>query len=158
MRHLHRGEQSHTPQEKQTNQNTNCLWVIAEMFIESFPSSALLPGRQHHRKNSYHWHPLLPPNKTQSLPNSTAKALSSQPCTGVVWALPEEGWISSLGHACALGNCSQRGMGISSVWWAGETALILYSLLSARSHSSLPAAHSFLVFTKRMRQWDVAAQ
>lgn len=63
IRHLHRGDQSQTPQEKQINQNANCLWVIAEIFIEPFPTSASLPGRQHHRRNLYHWHPLLPPNK-----------------------------------------------------------------------------------------------
>lgn len=157
--------QSHIPQEKQINQNINCLWVIAEIFIEPFPTSALLPGRQHHRGNLYHWHPLLLPNR-----KITTKAVTETSWAArAVWSLPGEGWMSTqvvrdiLIEDVVTAQAGKR-VGISSCMKSWGKS-ILYRLFSARQHrgqggggfhptpTSIPDGHFLPYFQKLPGQW-----
>lgn len=164
IRHLHRGERSHTPQEKQMNQNANRLWVTAEIFIEPFPSSASLPGRQHHRKSPYHWHPLLPPDKNPVPSQKHSKGSKRPAGWGVLWLLPEEGWTPSLGHTRrSLRNCSHRRMGISSCMMSWGNTIDLVQITASKKPPNPPGLSQLLAFLlslqSTMRRWrEVDAQ
>lgn len=146
------------------NQNANRLWVTAEIFIEPFPSSASLPGRQHHRKSPYHWHPLLPPDKNPVPSQKHSKGSKRPAGWGVLWSLPEEGWTPSLVHTRrSLRNCSHRRMGISSCMMSWGNTINLVQITVSKKPPNLPGLSQLLAFLlslqSMMRHWrEVDAQ